>query len=100
MLWCVFAEIHGGKQMNLMLYELIRKVKTLKLQNIRKSAMYMLFKKWSYNLSQSTQNMVSFLSLMIFSPKKSKMLYSRHLVADTFSRKGRCPLKRGFTVIE
>ena len=32
-----YAEIHGDKQMNVMLNELIRKVKTLKLQNVRQS---------------------------------------------------------------
>ena len=32
-----FAEIHGDKQMNVMLNELIGKVETLKLQNVRLS---------------------------------------------------------------
>ena len=40
-----FAEIHGDKQMNVMLNELIRKVATLKLQNVRQSTIHMFFKK-------------------------------------------------------
>ena len=40
-----FAEIHGDKKMNVMLNELIRKVGTLKLQNVRQSIIHMFFKK-------------------------------------------------------
>ena len=39
------AEIHGDKQMNVMLYELLEKVETLKLQDVRQSTIHMLFKK-------------------------------------------------------
>ena len=42
------------ERMNVMLNELIRKVKTLKLQNFRQSAIHMFFKKWSCKLSQLT----------------------------------------------
>ena len=59
-----YAEIHGDKQMNVMLNELIRKVKTLKLQNVRQSTnkevlnflsnIHMFFKKWSFKPSQLT----------------------------------------------
>ena len=37
-----FAKIHGDKQMNVMLNELIGKVETLKLQNVRQSTIYFL----------------------------------------------------------
>ena len=40
-----FAEMHGDKQMNVMLSELIGKVETLKLQNFRQSAVHILFQK-------------------------------------------------------
>ena len=40
-----FTEIHGDKQMNVMLIELIGKMKTLKLQNFRQSTIRMFFKK-------------------------------------------------------
>ena len=40
-----FAEIHGDKQMNVMLNELIGKVETHKLQNVRQSNIHMVFKK-------------------------------------------------------
>ena len=40
-----FTEIHGDKQMNVMLIELIVKMKTLKLQNFRQSTIRMFFKK-------------------------------------------------------
>ena len=40
-----FAESHGDKQMNVMLNELIGKVETLKLQNVRQSTIHMFFKK-------------------------------------------------------
>ena len=39
-----FAEIQGDKQINVMLNELIRKVGTLKLQNVRQSIVHMFFK--------------------------------------------------------
>ena len=47
-----FAKIHGDKQMNVMLNELIGKVETLKLQKIRQSDIHMFFKKRSFKLSQ------------------------------------------------
>ena len=37
-----FTKIHGDKQMNVMLNELIGKVETLKLQNVRQSTIYFL----------------------------------------------------------
>ena len=40
-----FTEIHGDKQMNVMLSELIGKVETLKLQIVRQSTIHMSFKK-------------------------------------------------------
>ena len=40
-----FTEIHGVKQMNVMLIGLIRKMKILKLQNFRQSTIRMFFKK-------------------------------------------------------
>ena len=40
-----FAGIHGDKQVNVMLNELIEKVETLKLQNVKQSTIHMLFKK-------------------------------------------------------
>ena len=40
-----FVEIHGDKQMNVILNELIGKVETLRLQNVRKSTVHMFFKK-------------------------------------------------------
>ena len=47
-----FAKIHGDKQMNVMLNELIGKLETLKLQKIRQSNIHMFFKKRSFKLSQ------------------------------------------------
>ena len=41
-----FAEIHGDKQMKVMLNELIGKLETLKLQNIRQSTTHTFFKKY------------------------------------------------------
>ena len=38
-----FAEIHGDKQMNVMLNELKGRVETLKFQSIRQSATHMFF---------------------------------------------------------
>ena len=38
-----FAEIHGDKQKNVMQNELIGKVKTLKLQNVRQSTIHIFF---------------------------------------------------------
>ena len=35
-----FAEIHGDKEMNIILNELIGKVETLKLQNVRQNTIY------------------------------------------------------------
>ena len=40
-----FTEIHEDKQMNVMLIELIGKMKTLKLQKFRQSTIRMFFKK-------------------------------------------------------
>ena len=40
-----FAEIHGDKQVNVMLNELIEEVETIKLQNARESTFHMFFKK-------------------------------------------------------
>ena len=40
-----FAEIHGDKQANIALNELIRKVEVLKLQNVRQSTVHMFFEK-------------------------------------------------------
>ena len=40
-----FAEIHGDKQMSAMLNELIRKVKTLELQQVRQNTIHIFFKK-------------------------------------------------------
>ena len=40
-----FAEIHGDKQVIVILNELIGKVETLKLQNARQSTFHMFFKK-------------------------------------------------------
>ena len=40
-----FAEIHGDKQMNVMLNELTGKVEILKLHNFRRSTIHMFFKK-------------------------------------------------------
>ena len=40
-----FAGIHGDKQVNVMLNELIEKVETLKLQIVKQSTIHMLFKK-------------------------------------------------------
>ena len=40
MVWRIIAEIHGDKQMNVMLNELIGKVETLKLQNIRQTTIH------------------------------------------------------------
>ena len=48
-----FGEIHGDKQMNVMLNELIGKVKLIKLPNVIQSLIYV-FKKWSCKLSQLT----------------------------------------------
>ena len=45
-----FAEIHGDKQINAMLNELIGKLETL--QNARKSTIHIFFKKLSCTLSQ------------------------------------------------
>ena len=68
------TEIHGDKQMNIMLIELIGKMKTLKSQNFRQSTIRMLLK-----------NKVLF-SMIIFSSKKSKTPHSGHLlIACTFS---------------
>ena len=39
-----FTEIHGDKQMNVILNELIGKVETLKLQNVRQSTIHMLLR--------------------------------------------------------
>ena len=49
-----FAEIHGDKQMNLMLNELTGKVEILKFQNVRRSTIHMFFKEWSRKLLQLT----------------------------------------------
>ena len=38
-----FVEIHGDKQMNVMLNELVEKVETLKLQNVRQSTIRIFF---------------------------------------------------------
>ena len=38
-----FAEIHGNKQMNVMLNELIGKVEKRKLQNVRQNTIYIFF---------------------------------------------------------
>ena len=35
-----FAEIHGDKEMNIILNELIGKVETLKLQNVKQNTIY------------------------------------------------------------
>ena len=48
-----FGEIHGDKQINVMLNELIGKAETIKLQNVRQSFTYV-FKKWSCKLPQLT----------------------------------------------
>ena len=40
-----FAEIHGDKQINVVLNELIRKVEALKVQNVRQSTVCMFFEK-------------------------------------------------------
>ena len=40
-----FSEIHGDKQMNVMLNGLIGKVETLKLQSVRQSTIHIFFKK-------------------------------------------------------
>ena len=40
-----FPETHGDKQMNRMLNELIGKVETLKLKNVREKTIHLLFKK-------------------------------------------------------
>ena len=55
-----FAEIHGDKQLNVLPNELIRKMETLKSQNVRQSR----------KLTQSTQNIVRFLSMMFFLSEK------------------------------
>ena len=47
-----FAEIHGDKQMDVMLNELIGKVEAPNLQNVRHSTIHMFFKKRSCKLSQ------------------------------------------------
>ena len=49
-----FAKIHGDKKMNVMLHELIGKVETFKLKNVKQSTIHMFFKKWSCTLSQLT----------------------------------------------
>ena len=49
-----FGEIHEDEQINVMLNELIGKVKTLKLQNVRQSIIHMLCKKCSCKLSKLT----------------------------------------------
>ena len=40
-----FPEIHGDKQINVMLNELIRKLGTIKLQNVRQLTIHISFKK-------------------------------------------------------
>ena len=40
-----FAKIHGDKQMNVMSDELIGKVETFKLKNVKQSTIHMFFKK-------------------------------------------------------
>ena len=76
-----FAEIYGGKQMNVMLIELIGKMKTFKLQNFRQSTIRMFFK-----------NKVV-LPMIIFSSKNSKFPYSGHLlIAYIFFRNRSGPL--------
>ena len=40
-----FAEMYGDTQINVMLNELMGKVKTLKLENVRQSTFHMFFKK-------------------------------------------------------
>ena len=65
-----FAEIQGDKQMNVMLNELIEKVETLKLQNVRQSTIHMFLR--------MKLSIVRLLSVIIFSSKKFKTLYSGH----------------------
>ena len=88
-----FAEIYGDKQKDVMLNELIGKVEKPKLQDVRQSSIYIIFKKWSCKLSEMTYNIVRFLPMMTFSSKKSKTLHSEHfLIAHTFFRNSRCLL--------
>ena len=74
----MFAETHGDKQMNVMLNELIGKMKTLKLQDVRQNTIHVFFKKRSCKLLQLTKSRVRFLSMMMFSSKKPKSVYSGH----------------------
>ena len=64
---------NGDKQMSAMLNELIRKMKTLKLQNFRQNTIHIFFRKWSCKLSQLTYNIVRFLFMIIFFQVRPKL---------------------------
>ena len=52
--------------MEILLNDSIEKVKTLKLQSIRRRTMDMFFQKQNYKLSKLRENIVRFLSMMTF----------------------------------
>ena len=83
-----FAEFHGDKEMNVMLNELIGKVETPKLQNVKQSTTHMFFKKRSCKLSRLTLNILRILSMIIrqFDPHCdfSKNVSSKDRVRPSF----------------
>ena len=92
-----FAVVGRGKQINVMLNELIGEVETLKLQNLRQCTIHIICFLRNDVLSFSEV----FIYDIFFFEKKSEILYSRHLfLVDTFFRDRRCPSKKGLTVLE
>ena len=83
-----FAVVGRGKQINVMLNELIGEVETLKLQNLRQCTIHIICFLRNDVLSFSEV----FIYDIFFFEKKSEILYSRHLfLVDTFFRDRRCP---------
>ena len=92
-----FAVVGRGKQINVMLNELIGEVETLKLQNLRQCTIHIICFLRNDVLSFSEV----FIYDIFFFEKKSEILYSRHLfLVDTFFRDRRCPSWKGLTVLE
>ena len=99
-----FIEVNGSDHLNIIFNESIENVAQMKLKNKKNKVIlevsldlkiYFIYTVYSYRMKK-----ILLLNLCcLFLPKKSKTLYSGHLViTDTFFRNRRCLLWTGLTV--